>query len=341
MRVAFVALAFALLWVGPARAADCSPYRVDWSFRAASPISAPVSVDSAGRVTVATHEGYLHGLGPDGAFRWSYTVSGGLPHGVSADDTGQVYASSGDGTIVSLSPEGEPRWVFHSPVVADSALVVGPHHAAHFVSGSALHAVSSKAGLLWGVPLGGEVTGAPLLGPDGATWLATDDGTLHAVTTPFLSRRWTVSSTAATLLAVGGSVALVRTEGRVVAIDREGAERWSVAQVTWASVDPATGANLVLLVRPGALDFRRLDDGRLQHSIPYATKLSAAPLLANGKAYLPGSDGSVEVMDPAGEARRCELASSALFSPVFSGARVIVASGSGVVAALALPDGRP
>src|SRR5690606_35014196 len=46
-----------------------------WRFRSAAPLSGPPALDAAGRVFLASVEGFLHALAPDGAYRWSYGLA--------------------------------------------------------------------------------------------------------------------------------------------------------------------------------------------------------------------------------------------------------------------------
>jgi hypothetical protein len=326
-----------LLDAAVARAeATCTDAYVDWRFRASSPISSPIAADAEGRVFVATHEGYVHGIGPDGRFLWGYTVSGGLVFGVTTDESGRLYTTSTDGKVWALSPDGTARWVFQTPMRAESPLVVGPKHAATFVSGEVLQAVSSRAGLLWGVPLGGAANGAPLLGPQGETWLGTSNGWLHAIETPFRRKRWRVSQSSIELLAVTRRVALVATESQLEVFDREGVARWSLHGVRRAAVD-VRGAERGILVRSDVLAFVDTETGQTLATVPYSERVSATPLLVGERAYVPREDGRLDLVDSGGVRESCHLGEAALFAPVLAGSRIAVADASGAVTALAVP----
>src|SRR5690606_35162767 len=118
--------------------------------------------------------------------------------------------------------------------------------------------------------------GEPLRGPDGETWVATQNGWLHAVETPFRKQKWRVAEGSAELLAVSRRIAVVRVEGSVLALARDGKTAWSLAGVEHAAVD-RLGAEQAVLVRSGALDFVELETGRVRGSVPYTERVSAAP----------------------------------------------------------------
>ena len=186
--------------------------RVDFRFRTASPVSSPLAVDPGGQIYIATHEGYLHALGPDGRFLWSYTVNGALLHGVVADgDKGALLASS-KGLVYSLRQDGVARWVFQLPVTPEGPLRIDERRAAHFLAGSYLYAVSSRAGVLWRAGFAAAPSGNDFYEAlSGETWLTTADGALHAVRTPARRQQWALGKdfSAAVLLAVSAELAFV------------------------------------------------------------------------------------------------------------------------------------
>jgi hypothetical protein len=98
----------------PALNADPAKAGVVWRFQSAAPVSGSPAVSPAGLVYVATVEGYVHALAPDGAFRWSYGVVG-IPIGAPAvDAAGQVYVATTAQRLYALRPDGHLGWMQRS-----------------------------------------------------------------------------------------------------------------------------------------------------------------------------------------------------------------------------------
>jgi hypothetical protein len=92
-----------------------SKLSVLWRFRSAAPVTGSPAVSSAGLVYVATVEGYVHALEPDGAFRWSYGVEG-IPIGAPAVDAdGRVYVATTAQRLYALRPDGRLFWMQRTP----------------------------------------------------------------------------------------------------------------------------------------------------------------------------------------------------------------------------------
>lgn len=301
-------------------------------------------MDDDGHVIVGTHEGYLHAVSDVGAFLWSYTVDGGLIHGATVDENGRVYAASTDAKLYALGSDGQARWVFQMPERAETPLVVTPKHAVHFATGQALYAVSSKAGMLWGIPLGAKPTGAPLMSPAGETWLATALGNVHQVVTPYRQREFALGAEREPrVLAVRAESALILRGDELLVTDAKGKTLWSRPNVRFAAVDETASASSawVVSIEADGLVFVDLRSGRGETSIAGTFQLSAAPLVLGDRAFLPGLDGHVVIVERGGTTRRCRVADTALFSPQrgAKGKSVVVAAGEGVVASLWLPGG--
>jgi len=317
----------------PAVSGPSQPARVLWRFRSASPVSGSPAVSSRGLVYVASVEGYVHALGPDGHFRWSYGLRG-IPLGAPAvDDAGGVYVATSEGRLYALGADGQLVWALgafcrfaSSPVWAEGSLhLVGRDHNLYSVpraggppsrtylgepAGAELASVgaglialgTARAALLYRRTIGvarlelGAPLSQPLLG-GGERWLAVTAEGVAAFDSTTHERLWSAPARRVALSADQHSL--------VVEADRE---------LRWLS--PRTGEVLGRAPLPG--------------------DVSAAPALTNaGVALVPMVSGELWVVDPlAPSAASIGVGSAPLWAPVYDEAsrRIIVAAGGSVVA---------
>lgn len=345
-----------LLWAGTTYAAGpvCRGGLYQrWHFHAGAPLAAPAVLGAHGQVTVGTHEGYLHSLTSAGAFLWSYTVEGGLLNGVDLGSGTRLLAMSTVGKIYALEPDGTPHWVFSTGFVPGYG-AADPERGIYFVTrGSALFAVSSRAGFLWSVDLGSPPMTPLRVDDSGYAWFVTEDRRLHRLRTTYFHRSWPLPaqaedgrvagvSVAGALLLSGGELSLVDSEGRTAWTRRgvhaaafaHGDERFAVAlgerDVAW--LDAKTGAE----VERVALSLEDAETASVGLGA-WADPQLAATLQ---RASIGTADGRLRVVDRSGRSGECRLSAARLFAPQIDTVReqVVVSAGNGEISAVAFED---
>jgi outer membrane protein assembly factor BamB len=81
-----------------------------WTFHAGAPLSGPPAVGADGSLAVGTLDGYVHALGPDGAFRFSYTVAGRVAGSPVVLGDGLVLAAATSRRLYAIRADGSLAW---------------------------------------------------------------------------------------------------------------------------------------------------------------------------------------------------------------------------------------
>jgi outer membrane protein assembly factor BamB len=312
---------------------------IEWRLDVGSTIHAPPAIGSDGAVYVGTGDGYLVSIGAEGVLNWSYTLEGAVAWSPVIDTAGRVYVATTAQRLCAFWPNGGLAWQVRTP--------------AHVASDLSLTAPS---GVLFG-----DI--------DGNVWAYSEHGSalwhaeLHA---PIRAGPHSF----------GSRYVVATTTGEVVSFD--GAQRKSalhiderceaiVAASPDGSLSVLAGATLVAFGAKWEARFRRggvvsatangdgyltIDsdetlwqlgpDGGTLARVPLGQALGSAPVAApSGAVYVGGAAGALAIVDRAGKVRWVPIAPhAALHRPVIDVAhhRVVVASGSGIVASLRLED---
>jgi len=121
----------ALLLSPSARAAEL---RTAFRFAAAAPLFVRPGIGRDGAVYVGSGDGYVHALGPDGAFRWSFALTGRvIAPPVEDPNTGRVFVATSDARLYALERDSHLRWMFPLPVAAKGELSLSPKGTLFFV----------------------------------------------------------------------------------------------------------------------------------------------------------------------------------------------------------------
>ncbi len=315
-----------------------------WRFHGGAPLSFGAVVCASGTVAVATHEGYLHALAPDGAFLWSYTVDGALLTGVHLAAADRFVAATSTGKIYSLESDGRPHWVFTAPAVPELVGVDPGKGVLFFTRGRGLYAVSSRAGLLWSLNLRARPVSNLSVDAEGRAWVVTADSKLHRIQTPYFSETFALEFDAREPRLVGFCRAgtLLHVGERLLCLGADGGVRWQRAGVVAAAA--VRGGQQVLLALGGELEWVEAASARRASRLALPASSSevrwSGMTAAKDWVFATSDDGQLLVADRAGKTAQCRLDGGRLFAPVFDAARsqVIVSAGSGMVCAVSLRE---
>lgn len=324
--------------------------RVRWRFRSASPVTGPPAVSPDGLVYVASVEGYVHALSPDGSFRWSYGLRG-IPLGSPAvDAAGRVYVATSDARLYALSADGQLDWA--------SSLRGRPHSAPVWTGGSVYLVAGRRE--LYGMPGAGGASSSSDLGAPASVALASVGPGLIAVGT---------TQAAALLYRRSRMVARIELQAPLLQPLLGGHERWfaltsdGLAAFDASSHAPlwsaparraALSADRRSLVVEADRELRWLSPrtGEVLGRAPLLGDVSAPPSLTNsGVALVPMVAGELRLVEPLGqvdaagprdlsgeagavEIGAVEVGPAPLWAPVYdeTRGRVTVASGGSVLA---------
>ncbi len=308
-----------------------------WCVGAGAPMRGEPLVDREGRVYATTTDGYLHSFEPDGRFRWSYTVSGavmGVPV-IRASD-GAVLVGTSDRWMYAVMDTGLLGFAYPTLVPVMSGLVGGPDGAVLFGGGDGyLYAFSPGGNARWRAPLGGILTGDPLVGAGGTVWV-TAGRQLLRLDKAWRAHRSTLPSDAVSSpVRFGEGVAVVAGD-ELIAFDREGRGRFSKPNVAYAA---PSGTGLVSVSPSGRVEL--LDaSGKSTLLGNLGAEPSEAPVSAAEGVIVPLMNGSLALIGRKSQAVGFTfVGEGALGRPVVDAARrqLVVRVAGGQICAVELP----
>lgn len=316
----------ALLLPGVARAsAPCTPgLTVGFRFHASAPVVDALQ-SSNGGIAIASVDGYIHALGPNGRFLWSYTLDS-PPVGVDMGLDGRVYAASEKGVIHVLRSSGERQWGGQLPsgMVPTGRVAYSERGVVFLPSKLNLYALSVGSGVLWRTFIGSNIVSGPVVSPGGDAWIAAANGEIHRIRTQTQRSKFTLPEAPPTRIVGAGEdrVFLLDASG-LTARGVDGRVLWYVPGVERASVD-------VAVVRMGDTWVWLDDNGQRKGERQLELDVSAEATHADGLVYVPTTDGRLYVFAPDGEVEWCQVAHAPLLMPqVYAKGPGVVASGDG------------
>jgi outer membrane protein assembly factor BamB len=318
---------------------EAAPRRL-WEFRSAAPMAGAPAVVPGGLVYVASVEGYVHALEPDGRLRWSYGVVG-MPVGAPVvDAAGRVYVATSEQRAYGLSADGEPTSLRVLPARFATPLLWVP-------SGRLYHVGRDQQ--LYGDTVAG---GSPLrrflgrgvsveLGSlgDGLVAVGTTGAEAEVYRGDSLVARIALPAVLTQPLFGGRERWLALTRSGLMAYDaRTHASLWSTsAQRAALSPDQRT----LLIESDGELCWLSPQTGLRYARARLPSEASAPPVVTDGGiALVPLVSGELFVVDPSAErTASLRVAPAPAWSPVWDAQahRAVIAAGD-VVAAFDLSD---
>lgn len=298
------------LLVGACEAEQGPDPRVVWSYETDAPVSAaPRRSDALGLLVATTRDVWT--VGPDGLPGWGLFAEFRLSYEyfylteyrtivsppAVVPDGGFVFGDS-NGMLASIDDEGLPRWV---------------------------------------VGLGRGIEGAPLVGPDGTTYVGSDH--LFAVA-PDGTVRWWVETGYPVVAspALGTDGTLYVPSNGLYAVAPDGTVRWRFATDTWLREDVVVAPDGTILAGSWDRVLRAVHtDGTRRWSFEAGGPIVAAVAVAtDGTIFVASLDGLLTALDADGKERwRFDAGAPLEAAPALGpDGRVYVAATDGTVSAL-------
>lgn len=321
-----------------------------WRFDAGAPVLGQAAVSARGNVYIATTEGYVHALGPDGSFRWSYTVVGPVVGSPAVNQQDTVFVGTAQKRVYAIRPNGTLLWVVRSPssVLTDIVLDAG---GLQYGGLETLYRLNWHGQVTGWVSVPGGISQGPARSPGAEAGqpllIATRAGEVLDVRKRRAKElgRTDRGIVQPPVRAEDGSV-LVLAGDRLAALTESGAERWSRVGVVAAAPNSGAGAGrtvavtgageLLWLAEDGSVVARAGLDCRDDDALAAPTAPpSPGP---DGRVYVATGRGRVVIASKHGVERCVDVGRAALSSPVIDAERwrVVVSGRDGSVAALAM-----
>jgi parallel beta-helix repeat protein/predicted outer membrane repeat protein len=174
---------------------------VEWWFEADGPVTTSVAIGQNKRIYVASEDGKLYALSPDGLLLWSYDVNSPLVASPSVTHHGTVYVGSENGRLYAIDRNGRLLWMHSTDGPIYSTPVISPDCDVYVCSlDGAIYALAQDGSELWSFrtagfgEVGGSIFASPAIGVDGTVYIAgLYDPNLYALNPTDGSLKWVCS----------------------------------------------------------------------------------------------------------------------------------------------------
>ncbi len=251
-----------------------------------------------GSVLLASLDGTISRLAPDGRLRWRHTCAGKVYSSPAMAVDGTIFVGCADRSVLAIRDDGQLRWRIQLGDSVDAPPLLSPEGTL-YVAADGLWAFTTEGRLLWHFPTADHLRAAPAWHPQGLVLIGTTEGTVVAVDARSGVQRWTA--------AVGGSIEggiSVDAQGRIftgsdlghlVALDPSGTELWRFR--TGADIRSTPALSPEGLVIFGSYDrhLYALDaaSGQVRWKVGLEGRIRASVRLAPNGVLLVGSQGDV------------------------------------------------
>jgi outer membrane protein assembly factor BamB len=332
---------------GSAQHGGQSPYdtssndgTIIWTFETEDGIEAGPIIGADGTIYIASHDGYLYAVNPDGSEKWRFSAGeqfwdsnyGGQYKSMMAtpaiDDAGTVYVYSSDHHLIAVNSDGTEKWRFKivwlpdfwsSPVIgADGTIYIGSARddETDFIAG--LYAINPDGTLKWIHDEGTGVTTPPAIGSDGTIYIGAatpsqdkskdDTGKILAIS-PEGEQMWRFDVElwveGASTVGPDGNIYSVTKEGDIYAISPQGEEIWKFSTGDGVSASPAIGSDGTIYVGSWDCYFYAIDsygEQKWSYKTPdtFEGISSPAAIGSDGTIYVGSNSGWFYAFNPNG-----------------------------------------
>jgi outer membrane protein assembly factor BamB len=270
-------------------------------------------VNSRNQVVAGTEAGFVVGIKEDGTQAWLFDLAsapysdGRVPfrsHPALSPLYPHLLIGADNGNVYELDEGGSFRGVRRArgPIRAGAAVTGEGTLVWASTDERAVYGGLAAGGDKWRVSLDGDVSSTPAVGADHTIYVATEAGSLYALTPATGAQRWRVKIDTARPLrsspAVGpdGTVYIGTDEGRLFAISpQDGSVRWSYGAPGAITNAPAVGANGLIYVASsdGTVAVLNPRDGTVRATFRTNGPIdgSSPAIGADGTLYIGSRDG--------------------------------------------------
>jgi outer membrane protein assembly factor BamB len=170
--------------------------------------------------------------------RWELELPAAVNGAPALAPNGDVVVGLSDGSVRAITPQGPDRWTFQAAAYATCSPTIGLDGTIYF-GGDTLYALNPEGTVRWSLPWPDSASsgyirylGAPVLGPDGAVYVAgipypTEERRLFCVN-PDGTLRWKLAKPfrEGPVLGIDGTLYIEQEYGGLLAINPDGIARW-------------------------------------------------------------------------------------------------------------------
>jgi len=317
------------LFRGDVRRTGRTPYagpsqgNLAWTFETRGRIVADAAIDMDGNILVASLDGFLYSLTPEGKERWRYGAGAALWATPAIGPDGTIYLGTDKGTLVALSADGFEKWIFKimgepgercmndidtSPIPTFQGTV-------YLTAGSRAYLIEGVGTVMGEADAGRKIFSSLALAGDGSLRFGSQGGGLWAAGSA-MQTLWTLDtkahSDATPVIDDAGNAYFGDDEGAVIKTDPAGSMLWKIALPGPVRAPLGLTRNGDVLVAASgersALFAVSPEQGRViwSHAIDWQPGslhgISSGPLIdRDGNIFFGGRDGKLRALNPKGE----------------------------------------
>jgi outer membrane protein assembly factor BamB len=275
-------------------------------------LSSP-AVDTSGVIYVATGQGRLDAVNPDGTVRWTYRGVSEMCASPAIAPDGTVYIGSRDRKLHAVNAKGKQKWIFKTGGWVDSSVAIGEDGTVYFGSwDKKFYALAPDGSQKWNFVTGGPVVSSPAIDADATIYVGSHDQKLYAFN-PNGSKRWDFPTAGAILSSPAidrsGTILITSVDGRLYAINPDGTKRWELRTGGITGASPAIGSDGAIQLGVNNNHCRITPEGKMQWQrgmdprghMPFDWLESTPAVLADGTILTTGKDLLIIALKPDGD----------------------------------------
>jgi outer membrane protein assembly factor BamB len=283
---------------------NASQLVTNWTYDTKSIPSTPIVRKD--NVYFSSQNGKVTVLRPQGGVMWSKTIPTTISSIGPAVYYGIVYVGADDNNMYAFNYNtGALLWTLPTggPILSSTVIAAGT---AYFGSGDGkLYAIGAESmttpNIKWTYTTGGPISATPVLGSGGTVYVASQDGSLYAIskTGSFLWKYATGGSITSSPAVANGLVYVGSSDHKLYAINAStGQLAWSHATNGAISSSPAVDkTNVYIGSQDHSLYAFNALTGSPKWSYPTGGAVNSTPAVANGVVYVGSDDNSLYGID--------------------------------------------
>ena len=341
-----------ILWTGPLQAAPPAPAPVlRWQFPLASndPYNTSQSAPALapeGTVYVATFDGTLFAVKPDGTEKWRFKAGREIKSAPAIGDDGTIYFGSRDRSFYAVTPGGKLKWSFPTGAWVDTSPALAVDGTVYFGGwDKTFYAFRPDGGLKWKVAIGAIIDSSPAIGADGTIYFGAHDRFFYALT-PEGAVRWKFATGGAIIAspAIGaeGAIYFSSLDGNVYALNPDGTERWRYHTGGTTAGAPVLDEEENLYLPVGASTVSLSKTGQYRNECRTDDALEMPPAIVAGRIYAPSPWRALQCLTPQWERSwRAEFKENVSAAPMVDDQGNLYVCAQGTLYSLQPPGEKP
>ncbi|MCX5884501.1 MAG: PQQ-binding-like beta-propeller repeat protein [Proteobacteria bacterium] len=284
---------------------------VKWTFPAGGNLYSSPSIASDGTVYIASFNGSLYAVNPDGSQKWVNTLDtrgGNIYSSPAIGADGTIYVGSLWGELYAIKSDGSTKWVFTTNGAVKSSPAIGADGTIYAGTiGGYLYAIYPDGTQKWLFTGVSMQWSSPSISENGTIYVGTWGSGLYAINSTDGSLKWIFSDAGyvypSPAIGADGTIYVGSNNGYLYALDVNGTKQWAFQTVNAVHSSPAIAADGTIYVGSVNHGFYAIKpDGTQKWWFSEAGNVDASsPAIgADGTIYVGSMNSNLYAIDPDG-----------------------------------------